>query len=54
MYDNHNSKAKHCILTSSSFIDAVKEYSIIVYCSTDVAIANGWHVSSVNMRTSQW
>jgi len=45
---------KHNILTSSSFIDAIKEDGIIVYCSTDVAVANRWHVSSVNTRTSQW
>jgi len=41
-------------LTSSAFIDAIKEDGIIVYRSTDVAIANGWHVPSVNTGAPQW
>ena len=39
--------------TSGSCIEAVKEDGVVIYCSTNVSIADGWHVPGVDSIAPQ-
>jgi len=40
--------------TSSSRIEAIKEDGVVIYRSTDVSVADGWHVPRVDSVAPQW